>query len=205
MTLETIYYIGQTVAVGAILASLVAIWFQMRQSQKMERATAQRDLLDRVSMFTRSMTQDEADLWLLGLHDLTGASSGVDFMMDKKTSEFLLLTEAAFNMHNDGFFTDGTWTGIEGYMISILRTPGGQQYWDYKKNVIGFEISKHLTARMNALGPDIPTVFETQPYMQRRLNELLDASGKHPSEPSAAQPEAEPPEHVPTEEEEPNT
>ena len=32
MTLEDIYYISQIVAVVAILGSLVAIWFQMRQN-----------------------------------------------------------------------------------------------------------------------------------------------------------------------------
>lgn len=38
MTLEAIYYIGQTVAVVAILASLGAIWLQMRQGQRIARA-----------------------------------------------------------------------------------------------------------------------------------------------------------------------
>ena len=43
MNLETIYYITQIIAVAAILISLVAIWFQMRQSTKIERAAAQRE------------------------------------------------------------------------------------------------------------------------------------------------------------------
>jgi len=153
----------------------------------MERAAAQRDLLDRVSMFMRGMTQEEADLWLLSLHDLADAPSEVELMMDMKTSEFLLLTEAAFNMYKDGYFTDGTWTGIESYMISLLRTPGGQQYWDYKKHVIGFEISRHLTERMEALGPDAPSVFETQPFMRRRLDELLTATREKDAEAIAAE------------------
>lgn len=38
MTLEAIYYIGQTVAVVAILASLGAIWLQMRQGHMIARA-----------------------------------------------------------------------------------------------------------------------------------------------------------------------
>lgn len=37
MDLETIYYIGETVAVGAILASLVAIYIQQRQANKIAR------------------------------------------------------------------------------------------------------------------------------------------------------------------------
>lgn len=66
MSLETIYYVTQIIAVAATLASLVAIWFQMRQAQKMERAAAERDLLDRVSSFSGNMTPAEADLWVLG-------------------------------------------------------------------------------------------------------------------------------------------
>ena len=37
MTLEEIYYIGQTIAVVAILASLGAIWFQQRQANQIAR------------------------------------------------------------------------------------------------------------------------------------------------------------------------
>lgn len=42
MTLETIYYIGQTVAVGAILASLVAIYIQQRKDHAFAQAESQR-------------------------------------------------------------------------------------------------------------------------------------------------------------------
>ena len=73
MSLETVYYITQIVAVVAILASLVAIWFQMRQSQKMERAAAQRELLDRVSDFTRSFSFEDGDHFILGMHDMESA------------------------------------------------------------------------------------------------------------------------------------
>ena len=37
MTLETIYYIGQTIAVVAILGSLIAIFLQQRQANKISR------------------------------------------------------------------------------------------------------------------------------------------------------------------------
>jgi len=46
MTLENIYYIGQTIAVGAILVSLVAIYIQQRKDHALARAEHQREILD---------------------------------------------------------------------------------------------------------------------------------------------------------------
>jgi len=45
MTLETIYYIGQTIAVAAILASLVAIYIQQRKDHEFAKAENQRKIL----------------------------------------------------------------------------------------------------------------------------------------------------------------
>jgi len=36
MTLESIYYVGQTIAVFAILISLIALWVQRRQTYSVE-------------------------------------------------------------------------------------------------------------------------------------------------------------------------
>jgi len=178
MTLETIYYIGQTVAVMAILASLVAIWFQMRQSQKMERAAAQRELLDRVSEFTRGFTQEETDHWLLGMNDFDGASHETKTVLHNKLMEFVFITESALNMHKDGFFSEGTWAGIDGAMLGMLRTPGGQTFWDYAKHVVGFEIVEHINKRLEELGTDGPNFLDAAPFFRPRVAELQAVSGK---------------------------
>ena len=172
MTLETIYYIGQTVAVVAILASLVAIWFQMRQSQKMERAAAQRELLDRVSDFTRGFTPEEGDLWLLGMNDFDGASHEAKMVLHNKLIEFVFITESALNMHRDGFFSEGTWAGIDGAMLGMLRTPGGQRFWAYTKNIVGFEIAEHISKRLEELGIEGPNFLDAVPFYRAHLAEL---------------------------------
>ena len=46
MTLETIYYIGQTIAVIAILGSLVAIYIQIRQQNQLSRFNAIREVIE---------------------------------------------------------------------------------------------------------------------------------------------------------------
>jgi len=172
MTLETIYYITQIVAVGAILVSLLAIWFQMRQSTKMERASAQRGLLDRVSDFTRSIGLEEGDHFILGMNDFDGASHETKIVVHNRLIEFVFITESALNMHQDGFFSEGTWAGIDGAMLGMLRTPGGQQFWDYAQHIVGFEIAKHINRRFEEFGTDDPNFLDAVPFYRPRLAAL---------------------------------
>ena len=188
MTLETIYYITQIIAVIAILGSLVAIWFQMRQSQKMERASAQRELLDRVSDFTRGFTPEEGDLWLLGMNDFEEAPHEAKSVLHNKLMEFVFITESALNMHRDGFFSEGTWAGIDGAMLGMLRTPGGQQFWAYTKHIVGFEIADHLNKRLEELGTDGPNFLDAVPFYRPRLAELLALQDGGDTSPEAETP-----------------
>ena len=126
MSLEQVYYITQIIAVGAILASLVGIWVQLRQSAKMERAAAQRDVLDRVTHFARGLNEPgHFDAFLLALHDYHAASTQARMAAEVHLFEYAFVTESALNMHRHGFFSDGTWAGIEQNMLGMLRTPGG--------------------------------------------------------------------------------
>ena len=62
MTLETIYYITQIIAVGAILASLVAIYIQQRKDHVLARAEHQRQILAEVPRYTELAATDPAAL-----------------------------------------------------------------------------------------------------------------------------------------------
>ncbi len=175
MTLETIYYVTQIIAVGAILASLVAIWLQMRQSTKMARASAQRELLDRVSDFTRSFSPEAGDHFILGMNDFDNASHETKVLLYNKLMEFVFITESALNMHNDGFFSEGTWAGIDGAMIGMLRTPGGQKFWTYAKHIVGFEIANHLSKRLEDVGTEGPNFLDAVPFYRPRIATLQTA------------------------------
>ncbi|MBR9835754.1 MAG: hypothetical protein GYB42_11360 [Alphaproteobacteria bacterium] len=56
--LETVYYIGQTIAVIAILCSLGAIWWQQRETNKIARADMTERVLGKYSEAMRVMTED---------------------------------------------------------------------------------------------------------------------------------------------------
>jgi len=177
MTLESIYYIGQTLAVIGILASILMIWRQLKQGQKMERAAAQRDVLLRVSEWVRMVFQkdgDAYDTFVLGLQEYDTADALSRMHMDKCLSEFVFICESALNMRRDGFFSDGTWDGIDGTTIALMRTPGGQQWWDFAQHIFGSEICAHITQRLSEIDPDTPNYLDLVPTCRNRLKELAD-------------------------------
>jgi len=181
MTLENIYYVGQTIAVVAILLSLLAVIRQLQQSQKMERAAAQRDLLLRVSEWGRMTGANHGDIdrFVQGMVEYDEADALTQLFMDKAFSEFVFVAESALNMRRDGFFSDGTWAGIEGATLGLLRTPGGKQWWVYGQQVIGTEIVEHLKKRLTQVPEDAPTFLDWWPSYRNRLKELeaLKSSG----------------------------
>ncbi|MEQ1811980.1 MAG: hypothetical protein ABL889_18780 [Terricaulis sp.] len=185
MTLENINYIAQTIGVFAILASLLFVARQLQQSQKIERAAAQRDLLARVSEFSWKITPiaAEGDLFVKGLMDFDDAPARQQAFFASALADFVFITESAFYMHKDGFLTDGTWRGIEGGALSLLRSPGGAQWWRYGRTYIGADIVAHLDKRLGEIDPSAPTFIDILPTYRKRLEELraLEAEGGSPS------------------------
>lgn len=175
MTLEEISSISQTIAAVAVVASLIFVGLQLRQSQKMERAAAQRDLLLRVAEWTRMVNREGEgayDKFVVALRDYESAAALTQMQLDKFLSEFVFITESALNMHRDGFFSDGTWRGIEGAALALLRTPGGQQWWNYARHFVGAEIAEHLNRRLSKIDPATPHFLNFTPASLKRLKEL---------------------------------
>jgi len=173
MTLEAIYYVTQIIAVGAILASLVAIWLQMRQSTRMARASAQREILDRASQFNRGLTDvEQFDHFLVGLSAGETAPLASRIAMEHHLIEFAAITEAAMSMHRDGFFSDGTWNGIESTMLGLLRTPGGALWWHSARNIVGTDVARHLSGRLAETDASAPTFLDFLPSYRLRIADL---------------------------------
>ena len=175
MNWDAIGAVGEWAGAIAVVATLFYLALQMRQSQKTERAVAQRDLLLRVSEWTRMVNQpgEEAyDRFVLGLHEYEHADAQTQMHVDMCVSEFVFIAEAALNMRRDGFFSDGTWNGIVGATTALLRTPGGQQWWKYGEQFIGREIVEFLNEELAKIDPETPSFLDFLPSFRKRAEEL---------------------------------
>jgi hypothetical protein len=111
-----------------------------------------------------------------GLVEYEASEAAIQNEVNKAPAEIVFVAESALNMHRDGFFSEGTWVGIEGAALSMLRTPGGAQWWEYGRKFIGPEIVAHLNKRLAEIDPATPNFLDITPTSRKRLAELAAAS-----------------------------
>lgn len=161
MTLENIYYIGQTVAVIAILVSLGAIWVQMRQTNRLAKLETTRMIWSDATALLRSQVEDaeKADFLQRALF------AGEKISDAEKTRLYLILSsmflglENGFAMARAGMMDEAFWPRMLASTSTYLETPRGRRWW--------------ATARERTFAPNEAFVAEIDALVAR-----LEASEK---------------------------
>lgn len=169
MSLETVYYVTQIVAVIAILGSLTAIWFQMRQNQMVERANGQRALLMQAREWANATRDDAAlfDTVARLMEDYEGADPADQGRFRSWGFDLLFMVESAMYMHRDGFQNEASYNGFVQAAISLVNTPGGRQWWQEAQRIWGADAVAELKERMDEIGDQVPPWNELRPEFKR--------------------------------------
>ncbi|MEM6555136.1 MAG: hypothetical protein AAF642_04635 [Pseudomonadota bacterium] len=182
MTLETLYYITQIIAVLAILGSLIAIWFQMHQNQRVERANGQRELLMRASDWFNANRDDPALFETLArlMQDYNNAAPVDQGRFSSWGFELLFMVESAMYMHRDGFLNEKSYDGFLQGALALVKTPGGQQWYAGAQHIWGADAVAELEQRMAEIGYQVPPWNELRPefgrHMKYRQRDVASAS-----------------------------
>ena len=164
MTLETIYYIGQTIAVIAILASLVAIYIQQRKDHALARAEHQRQILSEVPRYFELAATNPAMLQSVRkcFVNFEGAYPQDQAVFVHFMHNAVNIAETALYMHKDKLINEASYVGFEGAVLMSLVTPGGKQYWQRARLAVGADIREALDKAL-AERKDTPPVWEFFP------------------------------------------
>ena len=132
MTLETIYYLGQTIAVIAILISLVAIWFQMKQTHHLARLENSRSMWIYVSGVMTSFVDDseKAKFFhdaLYGMGKMTDADKTRFYLL---MSSLLMMFENGHVLHREGMMEDHFWPRMRQSLRDFIAPPRAQRWWE---------------------------------------------------------------------------
>jgi hypothetical protein len=169
MEWEAIAAYAEMLGACAVVASLLFVGYQLRQSRFIERANAQRALLMQCRDFMAIPGRDEATFEAIRtcLAEFDEADAFERERFNAWAFNFLLLFEQVVYMRQDGFVNDGSFYRFEQAMLSIIRTRGGAQWWRYSFRIIGVDVGNHLTARLEELGDTVPPWDELLPHLKR--------------------------------------
>lgn len=131
MTLENIYYIGQTVAVLAILISLAGLLFQVRQQSQ----TARSDLyLNATSGFSDTFRPFRTDpefteLYSVALQTWDALSKAQKLRIYTFNVEMAVNLDSILTMRTQRLIDENQATPWVDNMLGVLITPGGAEWW----------------------------------------------------------------------------
>lgn len=158
MTLEAVYYIGQTIAVFAILISLIALWVQRRQTYSIEKSNAQRQLLDGCRAFFSSLSHDRElfeDVRAC-MQDYHGAD---DFQQQRFWGwafDIVMMSEQVFYQHREKLINEAQFNGFTAGAIMVIKTPGGRQWWAQARQLVSKDFCEFLDQRFERDSADLP-------------------------------------------------
>lgn len=184
MTLETIYYIGQTVAVIAILISLIFVGMQMRDSNRLARAQMHQEISD--SFINLVMTlPDESDeffeAWFsLELYQKLGRRDSEMFnaIMLGLWKHF----ENVYYQHKSGFVEETYFQSTTQFMSIFRSREGVRFWWEGRKAVFAPEFIAFVKTLKT---PDMPIDMKAVIQSKLMLGEGDAASDRKPEEPGA--------------------
>jgi hypothetical protein len=131
MTLESIYYIGQTVAVLAILASLVALYFQQQQANKlaksdMTQAAWNSLIATQAQMFS---TAEGADFMQRGLYSAAPLTDAEKLRFSINMSNLMSAVESGYVLWRQGLFEETSHQRTLRSMAVYFESPRARKWW----------------------------------------------------------------------------
>ncbi len=150
MTLESIYYIGQTIAVVAILGSLVFVGLQIRDNSRAVRSATAQAVHDNYGAWYTALAGNEA-----ALETSAKAFVDLDSLTPLEKQQFTCIFMAFLSHHQNAYYqwaaghlSDGLWQGWEALMMNLVNTPGGAAFWAERCYVFGTEFQEHIATVM---------------------------------------------------------
>lgn len=167
---EAIAAFGEAAGAIAVVASLIFVGSQLRQGQSIERANAQRAVLVQTREWMSLLSADEK-LFEAVRSCLDNFDGAGDFEKERFNSwafSLLYIVEQVLYMRRDGFVNEGSFHRFEQGMLAIIRTRGGAQWWKLAFNIVGTDVSDHLTRRLAEVGDSVPPWDEPLPHLRRK-------------------------------------
>jgi len=172
MTLEDIYFVSQTIASIAVIASLVYLAIQTRQAARSSRAAMHENRATTVLRHIDKWTEaDFSEVWFKGN---TAAADMTDDEIRRYTAQaigVIVMWEERFRQRREGMLDQSRWATSENTITIMTRLPGFRavvaQVRQRMDADFGALIDKYI-----ALGRVAPTVDASAMWRAAAANEI---------------------------------
>jgi hypothetical protein len=135
MTLESMFYLSQTIAAFAIVSSLLFVALEVRGSNQVSRHRIVEELLAdyRAVRMGISNHPDVTRAWLTGLHDFTALDPLDKIRFSLNADLFFQTTQSLYLHYRDGRISREMFEPQQSMLVEFLGYPGLRAVWEIRK------------------------------------------------------------------------
>jgi len=156
MTLENIYYIGQTVAVVAILLSIVFVGLQIRQNTKALKATSHHAITDSFNQLNALVgTNPEAGrIWRVGLSGIDNLDEDEQMSFSYLCLGYMRVFETLYFQNKNGTMEPQLFESEKRSIVWASSFPGFRAWWASNTISLSDEFRAFIDAIMQSAVAD---------------------------------------------------
>lgn len=125
MTLEEIYFVSQTIASVAVIASLVYLALQTRQAARSARAAMHENRAATVLRHIDKISDSEFNpIWIRGNRGAADMSDADIARYTLQVSGMIIVWEERFREKKEGMLDESRWASSESTIATMTRSPG---------------------------------------------------------------------------------
>lgn len=151
MTLENIYYVGQTIAVLAILVSLFGVYHQVRTQTQTARAELYLSATSAAALIFREQRSNPEFALLLrvGLHDWRALSKTQKVQLHSFYVEMVVQLDAVLTMREQNLISDNQSNPWVDNVLGTVTTPGGAEWWQETQHAFTPQVREKINQRLS--------------------------------------------------------
>jgi hypothetical protein len=171
MNWESIGAIAEVIGVVAILVSIVYLATQIRQSNEIARAEAEREVLQSWMHGLEGFVDSHqtTEFFLKGLADFDALTSIEKTRLSYRLVELNMVYISALENEKKGLIAPHLVEAFGNAFFSYVNSPGGRQWWALHREF--FTNMDLIDERIAREGDSFPSFLDTLPYHKLELSE----------------------------------
>jgi hypothetical protein len=150
LSLEQIYFIGQTIAAVAVIGSLFYLNAQLREQNRESRHKAIQDMTANFANWQLATTihNETAKLWLKGLSNFGDLENEERVTCATLFVSAFRIQESLYLRHLDGLIDERMLAAYEAPIMDLIPYPGLQSWWKDRKHWFQTAFREHIDDRI---------------------------------------------------------
>lgn len=160
MTLEQYYYVGELIAAGALVISLVYVGLQVKLSTKATQAGTAQAYVDTMNGYVGLINSSPnlANILHRGANSLENLKEGEVIQFSAFLEQCFITMEAFYFEWKRGLLLPEVWKTYRRHMVALLAQPGQQEWWEIRRSWFHEEFQNYVEELVEQ-GSGVPMHF----------------------------------------------